>query len=218
MIKIIEFLRNWTTNLVIFIIIISFLEMILPAGSMRRFVKVTIGLIIILVIINPFIKLVQGDIDIENEVFKNIENQYNYRENDYSEFESSQDHLIEEMYIEEIKKQIEHTVIEKTDYVVVKSNIKIDRNKNTDNYGGIEKIALTLEEGRRVNKEESTQANKIKAIRVDVKVGNISDQSQAIDKEKVYINNKEIQHIKDNISTSLKISKEQISIDLQTKD
>lgn len=191
--------------------------MILPRGEMRKFVKTTIGLIIILVIINPFIKLVQGDIDIEKELLKNIDNKYSYRENDLSEFTLHQDELIEEMYVEEIKTEIEDHLKKKTNYMLIEGDIEIDKNKDGENYGGIEKVILLL--GEESNESYiDTDNEKIKSIRVDVKVSDISNDKKIVERKEISVNTKDIENVKNVISTKFEIDKDKISIDVETKD
>lgn len=50
-----EFLKGWITNITVVMIFIMLLDMIMPNNNMKRFVKVIMGLLIILVIIKPFI-------------------------------------------------------------------------------------------------------------------------------------------------------------------
>lgn len=226
--KIIELLSAWAKNIVIFIIIISFLEMILPNGNIGKFVKITIGLIIILVIINPFIKLVQGDIDIEKEVFKNIENQYSYREEDKSEFIFNQDEQIKSSYIEEIKTEIERKIINKTKYKLKKSNIIINENKDSKEYGCVESIELELIEDENKNqsnnKEDINKTLDIEDINIDINIENKTKTSEAIELNKQNDskdkgeNSKEIEEIRTDISKQFEMSKDKIFISSETKE
>ena len=224
MIKIIELLSTWAKNLVIFIIVISFLEMILPDGNIGKFVKITIGLIIILVIINPFIKLVEGDIDIEKEVFKNIEKQYNYREEDQSEFTFNQDEQVKTLYLEEIKTGIENNIISKTKYSLLTSNIEINEDKNSENYGMIKSLELTLIEDvdtKENDQDKPESISNIDDIKIDVnietKIENKKDThlKDPLDKTKDL---KEIEDIKTDLSKQFEVPKDKIFINLETKE
>lgn len=213
----IDFLKDWTINLVIFIIVISFLEMILPNGDIRKFVKMTIGLIIILVIINPFIKLMQSDIDIEKEILNNMANQYQHREEDYKGFEDYKDNQIKELYISKIKNEISEEVISKTEYKLSEIYIDIDESKDKGNYGSIEKINMKLiskQEDRKVSIEKERN---IKAIEINV---NIKDVEENKPKDQTSSNNKpkDLEVIEKEISKKFEIDKEKLFINLETND
>ena len=72
----IEFIKNWVIDIVYMSIFISFLEIVLPKGNMKRFIDMIIGFLIIIVVINPFIKFINKDIDIERNIFTSI-NRFN---------------------------------------------------------------------------------------------------------------------------------------------
>ncbi len=50
-----DFMKSWITNITVVIIFIMLLDIIIPNNNMKRFVKVIMGLLVILVIIKPFI-------------------------------------------------------------------------------------------------------------------------------------------------------------------
>lgn len=214
----IDFLKNWTTNLVIFIIIISFLEMILPNGNIRKFVKMTIGLIVILVIINPFIKLIQSDIDIEKEIFNNIESQYEYRDESYKEFEDYKDKQVKSLYINKIKNEIDNEIISKTNYRLSEIYIDIDESKDTDRYGNIQKINMKLvlqESDSAISIEKESD---IRDIKIDIKLEDVKEKNEQAEQKESKNNLKVLDDIEDKISKKFEIDKENIFIDLKTND
>lgn len=50
-----DFMKSWITNITVVIIFIMLMDIMLPNNNMKRFVKVIMGLLVILVIIKPFI-------------------------------------------------------------------------------------------------------------------------------------------------------------------
>ncbi|MBZ9688009.1 stage III sporulation protein AF [Clostridium estertheticum] len=59
----IEVLKVWVTNITIAIFFITAVEMILPDNNMRKYAKFVLGLLLIVVIINPIIKIFHKDFD-----------------------------------------------------------------------------------------------------------------------------------------------------------
>lgn len=59
--NLIEGLKVWVTNITIAIFFITAVEMILPDNSMRKYAKFVLGLMLIVVIINPIMKIFDKD-------------------------------------------------------------------------------------------------------------------------------------------------------------
>lgn len=62
----IELLKIWVTNITIAIFFITAVEMILPDNSMKKYAKFVLGLMLIVVIINPIIKLFDKNFDLNS--------------------------------------------------------------------------------------------------------------------------------------------------------
>jgi len=62
----IELLKVWVTNITIAIFFITAVEMILPDNSMKKYAKFVLGLMLIVVIINPIMKIFDKDFDLNS--------------------------------------------------------------------------------------------------------------------------------------------------------
>ncbi|MCS5694797.1 stage III sporulation protein AF [Desulfofundulus thermocisternus] len=56
-----ELIRQLVQNLIVIVVLAVFLEMLLPAGDMRRYVKMVMGLLIIVVVLQAIGGIVRGD-------------------------------------------------------------------------------------------------------------------------------------------------------------
>ena len=63
-------IRNWCEGIIIAIIISVIIELLVPEGNNKKYVKVVIGIYIIFVIINPLLNLMNYKIDFE--YFENL--------------------------------------------------------------------------------------------------------------------------------------------------
>ena len=59
----IELLKVWITSITIAVFFITAVEMILPDNSMKKYAKFVLGLMLIVVIINPIMKIFDKDFD-----------------------------------------------------------------------------------------------------------------------------------------------------------
>ena len=150
----IEFLSTWAKNLGLAIIVISILEMLLPNNRTKKYVRMIFGIYIIFNIISPFINN-KDILDVSSYDF----NEYigDYTSNQTNEKQSSIDDKIEEIYIEELEKDIK-TKIEELGYKVESCNVYATlSSKNEENY--IEEIVLIVE--KREENEAETIENKL---------------------------------------------------------
>jgi stage III sporulation protein AF len=57
-------IREWVRNLTLLIILASFLELLVPQNSMKRYIKLVMGLVILLGILNPVFALLRQEVTI----------------------------------------------------------------------------------------------------------------------------------------------------------
>lgn len=58
-------IREWVRNLTMLIILASFLELLVPQNSMKRYIKMVMGLVILLGILNPIFALFRQEVTID---------------------------------------------------------------------------------------------------------------------------------------------------------
>ena len=199
----IEFLSTWAKNIGLSIIVISILEMLLPNNKTKKYVRMVFGMYIIFNIISPFI----NNKDILDVSSFDLEQYANYTSNQTSGEQTSMDNRIEEIYIEELEKDITKKV-EDLGYQVVTCNVYATlSSENEESY--IEQITLTVEKGEEQSTEENNEQEdtienrlveeiqKIKPINTTVQSSrNSSNGSNNEQQEKRSISNQDIQKIK----------------------
>ncbi|WP_339146745.1 MULTISPECIES: stage III sporulation protein AF [unclassified Sutcliffiella] len=58
-----SYLTEWITSIILFILLATVVEMLLPNSSMQKYTKLVIGLLLIVVILTPILKLLSTDLD-----------------------------------------------------------------------------------------------------------------------------------------------------------
>ena len=56
--RIADFIYSWVKDLVLLFIIITLVDLVMPKGSMRRYINFVIGLLIIFAVINKYIDII----------------------------------------------------------------------------------------------------------------------------------------------------------------
>ncbi|MEH7237021.1 stage III sporulation protein AF [Bacillus sp. JJ1562] len=58
-----SFIAEWITNIILFILLATIVDMLLPNSSMQKYVKMVTGLLLILIILTPLFSLFKSDLD-----------------------------------------------------------------------------------------------------------------------------------------------------------
>lgn len=210
----INFLSSWVKNLALALIIVSILEMILPNNKTKKYVKMIMGLYILFSIISPFIensnKLNINNIDFNSYIEKVQTTSSASEELD----QTSMDNRLNQIYKEELQKDITQKVEEKG-YKV--ENCKVIAHIS-DEDSGIEKITLKIngktEENEKKKEKTSEIENKIvteiqKIQKVDI---NISKKEDEETEESTNINKTDIKIIKDFLINEYGVSEKCLKI------
>lgn len=194
----IEFLSSWAQGIIVAVIIATLIEMILPNGSSKKYVKVVIGMYILFTIVSPIIKKVGGkDINLNTIDIEKYEQQIAKSDNTISrKFEDNNTRSIKDIYVSNLKADISAKLKEKG-YEIDTSDIQI---KDDENYT-IEKITLKL-----IKMEQKQEKNNEIVINT-VEIGNAISQ-----KNSKTLSDGDKQEVKDYISETYDIDKKNINI------
>lgn len=136
----INFLSSWVKNLSLALIIVSILEMILPNNKTKKYVRTVMGLYILFSIISPFIenssKINLNNIDLDSYTENTKTASSKVEEVD----QTSMDNRINEIYKEELQKDITQKIEEKGYKVETCKVVAYISEKNSE----IEKITIKI--------------------------------------------------------------------------
>ena len=152
----VEAINSWAQKIIIVIIICTILEMILPEGKNKKYIKTVIGIYVVFTIISPIIsKLNNNTLDLSK--YLEINNK-----NETVETSASIDtnKYIEEVYKEKLKTDI-RTKIEALNYKVGNINLEIET-EDEETYGTILGLNLSISE----QEQEKIQKNNIQIDKI----------------------------------------------------
>lgn len=155
----IEFLSSWAKGLGLTIVIISILEMLLPNNKNKKYIRMVMGIYVIFTMISPLINN-KEKFNINN---LNLEEYTTVQATTQIVDQTSMDKRIEELYMEELEKDITKKIQEKGYKVLsCKVNAKISDEENETK---INKIKLNIE-------KTENEENKIEEKNTDMNVEN----------------------------------------------
>jgi stage III sporulation protein AF len=152
-------LTDWIKNIIFVVLFASFLELLLPSSSMQRFVRVIMGLFIILAILNPIIGVVQHHLtsispipalSTNSEASNLITNEVNHVTNE-------RDKLSLELYKKELGQQIRVLILAMDG--VADANVVVEIESNTANR--VKSIVVYMKPGISTKNEKVATIKKI---------------------------------------------------------
>ncbi len=184
--KIVKQINSWAQGIVIAVVIGAIIELIIPNGKNKKYIKTVIGIYIIFVIMYPIInKLTGKSLNLNNLILKTETTNtiYNLNMNEY----------INNNYKETIKQEIE-IYLNSKGYKLNSINIEIEDNQE---YGKINQIILNIKE------ENKTLVNEINTV----VIGNTSTKNKQNN-----LNEEQTNEIKAYIAEKYSINLQQIII------
>ena len=214
-----EFISSWTQGIIISVLITTIIEMILPNGNSKKYIKMLLGVFIVFNIITPIVSKVTGKEFVIQEIKdlgKYIDGASQYSINKIDSDNSSN---IKEIYILNLKKDIK-SKLEDMGYTVI--NVQISA-KDDENFP-IEKISLNIKKQKdkkdsNNSKEESNivinEIDKVNKISIDIDNKNDEkgkENEKEIDDNSLNLTNTDIEKIKEFLSTTYRYNKKIINI------
>ncbi|MED2972610.1 stage III sporulation protein AF [Fictibacillus sp. B-59209] len=74
-----NFLTDWISNIVLIILLAVIVDLLIPNSSFQKYIKMVVGLLLILAILNPMLKIAGSNVD---KVFEAIGVEHKFNEND----------------------------------------------------------------------------------------------------------------------------------------
>ena len=195
----ISLVNSWAQGLIIAVIICVIIEMILPEGNNKKYIKIVLSMYILFTIIYPLVnKINKQDIGL-NSIIKNTNYEIKKYEANTAVIETNS--YIEKTYKNKLEENIINSLKEKG-YKVLDINLYLETQEE-DKYGQINSIVLNID---RKNNDENISSNSINTVKISV------SKNENIVQEKPIITIEEINALKDFIENSYSIEKERIHI------
>lgn len=224
----IEWITSWAQGIIIAVIIATIIEMIVPDGNCKKYIKVVIGVYILFSIISPVISKITGKNFNISEEF-NLEKFYEEADSKsiYNDLNSNNSNNIMDIYITNLKSDITAKLKNKG-YEVISCDIEI---KDEETYE-IRSLKLSLKKISENNGNEEKSgsgSNKVEKVEevneINIKIGesdNKTQNSESVNNEANNSGNKDYKsdltayeknQVKEYLEATYEINKKNISID-----
>ena len=221
-----EFLNTWLQGIIVAIVIASIIQMILPNGNNKKYIKVVLGVYVVFQIITPVInKFFNSDFEVSSliDIDKYTKKMETYEVNSKNtDINKTNEDSIKQIYIANLKKDIK-TKLEDKDYLIKDVEVQVENNENYD----IKSLTIYVK-GKNDNKEENNKEktennihiNEIEKIEINVSQNNEtnknrfnnSENEESSQTKENNISNEEKNKIKKYLTSVYEISEKQITI------
>lgn len=144
-----SYLIEWVTNIILFILLATVIDMLLPNSSMQKYTKMVTGLLLMAIILTPIFKLISNNFETtlssitsfnlpgENTIKNSIDTKK-------KEIQAGEDAYILEQTAVQLKKSVAEELIKQYDYQIDKIDISTNQNSNQAFPDNLNKITVLL--------------------------------------------------------------------------
>lgn len=205
MIELVKFLSSWAQGIILAVIVATIIEIILPKGSNKKYVKTIIGIYILFVIVYPLIsKITNNKIDAQAVIASTSSTMNKYQIDNNISLETNE--YIEEVYKHTLEEDVTSRLKEKG-YKINSLNLYLELADETK-YGEI--ISMVMQISKINNKKEENTKNEVSAVK-EVKI-NVSNSNKAQQEKVEEIKKDEIDSLKEFLNSIYSVEKERIHI------
>ncbi|AGB18910.1 stage III sporulation protein AF [Thermoanaerobacterium thermosaccharolyticum] len=140
----VEMVKNWILQIAYISILAIVFELLIPSSNMKKYVKVVIGLTIMIAIINPILGFLKNGVDVNST----LEREYNYNSIDINSMtkqaEIERNKLIVDEYKKRLNEQIKERILDIIDASDVEVESTIIEDLNDKNFGVIKNVHVVL--------------------------------------------------------------------------
>ena len=131
-----DFIKEWITNIILFVLLATVIDMLLPNSNLQKYTKMVTGLLLIAVILTPVLKLISNDFEkvlasvpaIEGPGEKNLENSIEMKKREIQAWQDA--YILEDMAVQ-LEKLAEEELM--AQYQLEISNITVEVDEKADN-------------------------------------------------------------------------------------
>jgi stage III sporulation protein AF len=144
-----EFLKEWVTNIILFILLATVIDMLLPNTSMQKYTKMVTGLLLIAIILTPIFKLISKDFEttlasipsFQTPGEKNMKNSIEMKK---KEIQASNHAYILETMAVQLKKGVKEELMKKYGLEIEKIDISMNEDSGLVFPDNLQKVTVLL--------------------------------------------------------------------------
>ncbi|WP_445490513.1 stage III sporulation protein AF [Niallia sp. 03133] len=181
-----QFITEWVTNIILFILLATMVDLLLPNSTFQKYAKMVAGLLLISVILSPVFKLMTNDFDHvmsaavwKTPAEKNIKNSMEFQK---KEIQASLDEYTLNKMAVQMKAEANKELMEKYGVEIDNVHIALDPNNTKSFPENLDKLVISLKK----SKESQNAVEVVESVDIN------TQQSLPSNKEQVQVDTKDI--------------------------
>lgn len=163
-----DFLKEWITNIILFILLATVIDMLLPNSSLQKYTKMVTGLLLIAIILSPILKIFSTDLEtalatvpsFKDSEEKNMENLIELQKKEIQA--SNRAYILEQMAVQ-LKMDAEEELMDQYGLEIASIDLFVDENSEGAVPEDIQAITVQLKEP----KKEAEAVEVVKKVEIN---------------------------------------------------
>jgi stage III sporulation protein AF len=144
-----EFITEWVTNIILFILLATVIDMLLPNSSMQKYTKMVMGLLLIAIILTPILKIISKDFEAaltsihfqQPSEDKNMKNLIDLKK---KEIQASQHAYILEELAGRLKKDVKEELMKQYGLEIADIDVEVNTKSDQATLKNLQKVMVLL--------------------------------------------------------------------------
>ncbi len=157
-----EFIKEWVTNIILFVLFATVIDMLLPNSKFQKYVKMVVGLLLIAIILTPIFNLLTQDFEDTMKGITNFEPSSENRINNLidlqkNEIQASQDAYILKQMAVQLKEDAKEELMDQYGLAITNIDLVVDAENQQPFPENLQKVVLQLEQPEQEQTEEAVE-------------------------------------------------------------
>ncbi|RSD27397.1 stage III sporulation protein AF [Mesobacillus subterraneus] len=148
-----DFIKEWITNIIIFILLATVLDMLLPNSSFQKYTKIVTGLILIAIILSPVMKLFTSDFEtaiasmsqFTSQEDENVKNSIEFKK---KEIQASQHAYILQTMAVQLKTAAEEELMEQQGMEIANIELEVNEQDQRSFPENLDSVIVTVKKAQ----------------------------------------------------------------------
>jgi stage III sporulation protein AF len=146
-----DFLKEWVTNIILFILLATVIDMLLPNSGLQKYTKMVTGLLLIAIILTPIFKLISKDFEsalasISTHQVPGEKNMKNLIDLKKKEIQASQHAYILDELAVKLKKDVKEELMEQYGLEITKIDFVLNEKSDQAFPENLQKVMVLLKQ------------------------------------------------------------------------
>jgi stage III sporulation protein AF len=180
----VDFIKEWVTNIILFVLFATVIDMLLPDSKFQKYTKMVMGLLLIAIVLTPIFKIFSQDFEkslssITSFQFSDDDHIENLIELQKKEIQASNDAYILEQTAVQMKKDVQEELMNQYGFTISNIELLVDEENQQISPDNLQKVVVQLQQ----EDEENIAVEAVKPVEINTEKPQSSKSTPEYNKE-----------------------------------